>query len=485
MALTTPFISSITAFDASLSKQISVNVLGGDAITKIYYTIVDTNNTTVASGNFSVVDSDTDKIRTFTFTLSANTLLNNTTYKIKAYSTDGNSNSNYSQYEIFTCYQSPSFTFKYYNGSSWAALTSSVVISAVDLKVQLTFNKNDAQSPAILNDAQISVYGVDSNSIQTLVYKGSTLYNAPLEQTLSGFVPTSGAYAQYSKYLIVAKGSTVDGFEFTSQVGNLDCSYAITTGSILELTNFCSEGFVRVKTTYSSSSGVSYYNLQFKPSSSLDWITFLSDTNPSDGTDAWINFTVDFPFCANNAVYDFRIVLYASDNSVISSDVVQILSKFGKSFVCDSTTIYDITKEWTVGSYNVSNPNAIYQPFGSQFPFVTKNAVTLYRSGQYTAVLLAPTSQSSISAYIDRNAQVTLKEQFEDWLANGNAKIIKDFNGSIRIVVVTDAVASSYYQHLGNGIASSTFTWSEIGSFTQEYFDYLGLTNSFDLNYYL
>lgn len=488
MALTTPFINGVSAFDATIGTTVYVNVLGGDAISSVSYSIYDNNNNIVYSKNTSVADNQVSDIRTFAVTIpasSTSTLANNFQYKIRVRTSDGTNYSNYSQDELFVCYVSPSFSFSYYNGSSFVPLNNGFTIPSVNLDVELVFNTNDAQSPAVLNDAHISVYGIDSNSIQTLVFQGEPLYVSPLEQTLSGFVPTSGTYAQYSKYLIVATGKTVDGFEFTSQVSNLNCSYNISVGSILQLTNFCNTGLIEIKSTYTSSTTIASYDLQFKTSNSADWVTFMTDTNPNDGTDAWLNFIIDFPFCANNMVYDFRIVLYATNNSVVASDIVQVLSKFGKSFICDGRNIYDITKEWTIGSYSIANPTAVYQPFSSQYPIITKNALTQYRSGQYTAVLLAPTSQSTRSAYIDRNAQTNLKFQFESWLSNGSTKIIKDFNGSIIIVAIINEVPSSYYQKLGNGIASSTFNWVEVGDFEQESFDYLGLTNSFDINYYL
>lgn len=127
--------------------------------------------------------------------------------------------------------------------------------------------------------------------------------------------------------------------------------------------------------------------------------------------------------------------------------------------------------------------SAVYVPYGSKFPFVAYNAVTNYDTGSITAVLLSPTSNSETHSSLDRKAQVKLIEEFNTWLTNGRAKILKDFNGKLKLINVINPVPNSYYKELGNGLASTTFNFVEVGNMTQEYLDKLGMINKFDLKY--
>ena len=67
------------------------------------------------------------------------------------------------------------------------------------------------------------------------------------------------------------------------------------------------------------------------------------------------------------------------------------------------------------------------------------------------------------------------------WATNGEAKILKDFNGGIWIVAITDAIQTAYSTELANALGTTSFDWVEIGDFTQASLTALGLLNKFEL----
>lgn len=499
MALTKPFVYNIGAFPASTSKTVTFGVLGGDTITAFEYYIYDNNSGSLVydSGaiNVSTADVGGDSIRTFSFSIDTSVgLTNNNTYylllKTYNYSEVPTLTSPFSSAALFTCYVAPSITIQKKSGSSYVDLNNGDTVTADFLDCKLIFNTNDNNSPAVLNDAKISLYGIDGASNETLLFAGDTLYVNPLTQEVEGFIPNVDSSnnllndALYQSYTLRVEAETVDGFAFTTQKTGLLCYYSQTsTGDVVTLSNNCVDGSVRIRVNATSTSSIVTANLQYKENTSSNWITFWTQDNPNAGTDAWLNFYLDFYFCGNNKLYDFRLVCYDSSNNVLSSYSAQILSTFNKPFICSQSKSYDLTNEWQADNVNTIQKSVVYEPFGSQFPFIAYNARTKYRSGTYVAVLLAPTSKSSTSSYLDRYAQVELVNEFNNFLCDKRPKILKDFNGNLRIVSVADPIQNQYYKELANGLASTTFSWVEISDFTESNMNRIGLFSNFNIIY--
>ena len=250
MALSVPFINSIPAIDASKTNTIIVNVLGGDAITKFTYIIKNSNGVTVASNTVAVFgDRISETIRSFSFRLASYTLSNNNNYTITAYTETTINGEEYKSAEsnlaLIVCYATPSFDFKYNNGTEYVSVPIAYTVLSPELRVQIDFKTNDELSSAVLNTANLKLLGVKEDGKNELIFEGDTLYVAPLQQTVKNFSPTTNGI--YKSFTLVATGTTVDGMVFESQVDNLKCSYAVadTTKKILNVENilpcsFCS-----------------------------------------------------------------------------------------------------------------------------------------------------------------------------------------------------------------------------------------------------
>lgn len=210
-----------------------------------------------------------------------------------------------------------------------------------------------------------------------------------------------------------------------------------------------------------------------------EWITLYTIYKNQQTGQINANFRMEDTSAKNNTKYLYQVVPVDAQGNVGTALSQEVLSIFNNSYIVDGAHIYLLTNEYEIGNAQTNQQSTMYTPYGSKYPFIAFNAQTKYDSGSLTAVLLSPTSQSDISSYIDRGAQVKLKEEFNNWLTNGRAKIWKDFNGNFKIIAITDAVSNEYYKELGNGIASTTFNFVEIADFTQQYLDRLGISNSF------
>lgn len=225
---------------------------------------------------------------------------------------------------------------------------------------------------------------------------------------------------------------------------------------------------------------ISRLDIQRKEINSNEWITIQSlykDNNGHINTE----FTLYDTYEKNNTIYTYQIVPIDSQGNQGTALQRDVLSIFNDAYIADANNIYKITYEYSLGSMQKNQNNAVYTPYGAQYPTVVYNSVNRYDSGSITAVLLAPTSQNQINSYLDRSEQVKLVNEFNLWLTNGKAKILKDFNGNLKVITVINPVSNSYYKELGNGLASTSFNFVEVGDFSQKYLDKLGMTNKFNI----
>ena len=108
-------------------------------------------------------------------------------------------------------------------------------------------------------------------------------------------------------------------------------------------------------------------------------------------------------------------------------------------------------------------------PIGAKYPIVVQNGEGNYRSGSIQFKVLG--YQYEINQRLDR---ISIKKQLDDileFLTNGSAKCITDFNGNIFIFKVINSPQISYDANWGNGIATVSFDWVE----QTKYNDYEGM----------
>lgn len=305
MALTQPFINTFAAFDATVGTQINLSVLGGDAINSYRFWIYDNSNTNtpIYTSDIITVSNDiaSSSIRLFPIDLTnlpSGTLQNNNFYYITAQTYSGVNQSVYSPYSLrtlFQCYAQCSINIMYNN----QILVNDTVVNGQNIDVTLQFNTNDLNSPAQLNNAQISLYGV-ANNVSNLLFVGDTLYNSPFEQTILGFsntVDSNGnpiSNRMYDSFTIEVIGYTIEGMEIQTTITGLQCYYSALSGSTyFQVQNLCDKGVIEITSTLTSLLGTSnppFNDLIFVDGEAVD----LRD---SDSWVKWQNlFSLQQPF---------------------------------------------------------------------------------------------------------------------------------------------------------------------------------------------
>lgn len=469
MALTQPFLSPIPSVRPNQTTRIiDVNVLGGDTVTRIYWQLEDINGNVIADGSQAISnDIETDDIRTFRVTTSGYTFVANTKYAFRVHTQHSTfpigtptENSIWSEAELFDCYVAPTISF--YEGEyvSQSPISNNYIFTSQPAKVGVVFSKNDIDSPAVLASATIQLYNSDGD----LVFSGDAYQEYPIE--IEGF-------AENVTYRLYAVGKTTDGTTMHAQATGLTYVATPATGDLtIEAENVCSEGYIDLTCNVANITGNPNLEVQRQELGDTKWITLCTVLYDDI---VYNTFNIFDRLAGSNRVYLYRLVLVAPDGTRTVGDPTEVLSKFTNTYICDGETSFKLTNEWTESESKRVYKSGLYEPYGSKYPVVVNNAVLGYDAGTTSAMVLSANTEQD--KHIDRYGEVKLAKQFADFLTNRKPKVLKDFNGNLRIITIQSNISRNYVKELGNGICSTSFSWVEISDFSQSNIDKIGLLN--------
>lgn len=491
MSLTQPFMNGIINTVANTGETFPFYVLGGDKITSVTYTIYNATTNKVVyqrkvlfpveQGGEVIEDKGGDNIREFNVITmpSPQGLTADMTYTILLQTSDGINTSVNSSPTLLLTYVAPTITFQYKNNSGvFVDLTSSTKIEKSNTTFQVNALSASALTEAQLNYGEITVYGV-KNGVKTILAQSGTLYDVPLEFSVDDLTPTVGTNSAYDSYTVEATIWTIGGMEVSSKVEGITCDYTMASGDgTLSATNLSDKGYIIIYSNITATSDVAYYELQITNAGEENWITLQTIENSGDNP---FKFTMQYNYGANETLYDIRMMPYTSTGSAGTPVTAQVYSQFCSSYIVDMDTLYPLFNEWGIDSSVTNQITSFYTPYGRRYPIIGKNSIQNYRQDTYTALLLSDTTIYGNSSNIDRRAEVMLRKEFNEWLTNGEAKIIKTNNGDIILVFVVDSIGNTYYKELGNGIASTQFNWVEIGGINETDMYNCGMLNNFML----
>lgn len=236
MALTTPILYSVNAFDATQAQVFNFNVLGGNQVTANTLTIK--NNATL-----STVYSATQTTFKFEHILPANTLTNGTYYQATLTTKDAQGNiSNASAPIQFYCYSQPSFEI--------SNMPAGNVVTNSSYAFTVTYNQAQGE---ILNAYVFNLYSASGALIST----SNTMYNTDTSLPLNVSYLFSG-FEDKTTYSIEVTGVTVNGTQITTGRISFTTDYTKPDMfSFLFLTNNCKGGYITIKSNVIGIDGIS------------------------------------------------------------------------------------------------------------------------------------------------------------------------------------------------------------------------------------
>ena len=236
MALTTPILYTVSAFDAIQEQAFNFNVLGGNQV--VANTLTIKNNATLAT-----VYSATQNTYKFIHTLPANTLTNGTYYQATLTTKDAQGNESIPSAPIqFYCYSQPMFEI--------SNMPSNNVITNSSFAFTVTYNQAQGE---ILNAYVFNLYSASGALIST----SNTMYNTDTSLPLNVSYLFSG-FEDKSSYSIEVTGVTANGTQITT--GHIPFTTDYTRPdmfSFLFLTNNCKGGYITIKSNIIGINGIS------------------------------------------------------------------------------------------------------------------------------------------------------------------------------------------------------------------------------------
>lgn len=226
MALTTPILYNVPAFDATKEQVFTFAVVGGSQVAANTLTIKD-------NATLTTVYSQTQTTYRFEHTLPANTLTNGTYYQATLTTKDAQGNESSPSNPIqFYCYSEPTFVI--------SNMPTGNVVTNSSFAFNVTYNQEQGE---ILNAYVFNLYSASGVLIST----SGTMYNTDSTLPLTLSYLFSG-FEDKASYSVEVTGVTTNGTQITTGRVGFTTSYTTPdTFSFLFLTNNCKGGYITIE----------------------------------------------------------------------------------------------------------------------------------------------------------------------------------------------------------------------------------------------
>lgn len=395
------------------------------------------------------------------------------------------SSSNYSSGELFWCVQSPTGNISTIGTSGVVSTTQVVVTTSINLQ-QSTVPNLVERYRVVLNDITTNQVAQDTEWIY-----GSGIGSGTSYTITHTFYDLDDAH-QYSVQF-VAYTQQKSPIEANSNTFVVDTGLSIDGLVVGE--NNCEGGYINVTATITNagsslSANPNYIRLEraIVDGDELSWVGIYEEAMPSDFNPTTSDPTIvtykDYYAEANATVRYRATPIYRQAQLDIQgvgiTSSVDVVSQFNKFFIVDSATQYGFVAGVAFDSLVLNQQTGIHQPLGAKYPIIVRNSNTKYRNGGFS-LTITPSNFDVTSQVISKTSRydmVKVRRDIGDFLTNGAPKIIKDWNGNIWLVEITDNINATFDNNVGMGVASISGTWVELGDvYDTNVLTQTGLTN--------
>lgn len=194
----------------------------------------------------------------------------------------------------------------------------------------------------------------------------------------------------------------------------------------------------------------------------FEWLT-IAEKSVSSVDD--IDFIVNDNIAEGNTEYEYAFVPVV--NGVEGSYSIQsIISKFNGVFMSDSDNIFRLDAAVSYGVNSAVTKRGVYEPYGRKYPVVISNGVNNYETGSVSGIIL-PDDYDPKNP-IPRKEIVDQRRLFINFLNNRRPKLLRDWNGNVWIISITDNPTTTYLTGSGMGMMDVTASWTEVGDYNDK-----------------
>lgn len=476
MANPAPTINQINAFNATQGTTIDFNIIGGTELVRsnrIYiYDLSDNSlictHLYVSTESIHELPPNTDGSIVYESGKSSADFVNGAQYyaQIQTFTdiagTEGGSG--LSVAKMFWCLVDPTLTID--------AIPST--ISTTSYNVSATYNANTSVVSNIIQQYQFNLYSATGSLLQS----SGVVVGSGTQQGTSTAYDISYNFSGLSvgsSYYVVVDITTTQGMSVTTQSNTFTVSIDTPTLGEATVVNNACDGYISVISNLSEEYDESITNILVKRQDVADvsgaWLTLHSQpiTQASDMDFTFIDFTNQY-----GKTYKYALVpLLTQTQSGVEVEVEggytvsdEVQSIFDGVFIADSTGSQKCKANVGYGNVDMNQVVGSITPIGAKYPIVITNSQNQYHNGSISGTIVP--DDYYFNGNLSRIDMVNKRSELEQFLTNKRAKIIKDWNGNIWLVMIMDNVSCTFNNNYGMGIVNFSTSWVEVGDPTNQ-----------------
>lgn len=477
MANPAPTINQINAFNATQGTTIDFNIIGGTELirsNRIYiYDLSDNSlictHLYISTESIHELPANTDSSIVYESGKSSADFVNGAQYyaQIQTYTdtTGTQGGSGLSVAKMFWCLVDPTL----------AITTIPSTISTTSYNVSATYTDTSASVVSnIIQQYQFNLY----SAVGSLLQSSGVVVGSGTQQGTSDVYDISYNFTGLnvgSSYYVTVDVTTTQGMNVNAQSGTFTVSIDTPTLGEATVVNNACDGYISVISNLSDQYSASITNILVKRQDVADvsgtWLTLYSQpiTQASDMNFTFIDFLNQY-----GKTYKYALVpLLTQQQSGVEVEVEggytvsdEVQSVFDGVFIADSTGSQKCKANVGYGNVDMNQVVGSITPIGAKYPIVITNSQNQYHNGSISGTIVP--DDYYFNGNLSRIDMVNKRDELEQFLTNKRAKIIKDWNGNIWLVMIMDNVSCTFNNNYGMGIVNFSTSWVEVGDPTNQ-----------------
>ena len=178
------------------------------------------------------------------------------------------------------------------------------------------------------------------------------------------------------------------------------------------------------------------------------------------------NLTYQDSLCAAGITYQWALVPVLTGGIEGNYVTATLTTSRDGVFVSDGNTIFKLHNGVIYGQTVQNKRIGALQPIGLKYPVIIQNSDVNYKTGTIQGNIYGYNFESTLT--IDRNDVVKETEDFVQFMNNGTAKMIYDWNGNIYMMREITSPTIDYVSAYGGGITLLGISWVEQGAYNNQ-----------------
>lgn len=477
MANPAPTINQINAFNATQGTTIDFNIIGGTELVRsnrIYiYDLSDNSlictHLYISTESIHEFPTNTDSSIVYESGKSSADFVNGAQYyaQIQTYTDTAGTQggSGLSVAKMFWCLVDPTLVVE----------AIPLTISTTSYNVSATYTDTSASVVSnIIQQYQFNLYSATGSLLQS---SGVVVGNGT-QQGTSDVYDISYNFTGLNvgnSYYVTVDVTTTQGMNVSAQSNTFTVSIDTPTLGEATVVNNACDGYINVISNLSEEYDESITNILVKRQDVADvsgtWLTLYSQpiTQASDMDFTFIDFTNQYGKTYKYALVPLLIqqqsgVEVEVEGGYTVSDEVQ--SIFDGVFIADSTGSQKCKANVGYGNVDMNQVVGSITPIGAKYPVVITNSQNQYHNGSISGTIVP--DDYYFNGNLSRIDMVNKRNELEQFLTNKRAKIIKDWNSNIWLVMITDNIGCNFNNNYGMGMVNFNANWVEVGDPTNQ-----------------